>query len=133
MLTSDSVLILGLTFKENCPDLRNSRAIDVVRELLRYNVVVDVYDPCVNPDDVRREYALEMVAEPGEGNYDAVIIAVGHKQFSDMGAGKLRSLCKPGGVLYDVKSLLPAEAGDARREQAENSPGTVSAWKGPGK
>jgi UDP-N-acetyl-D-galactosamine dehydrogenase len=113
-VSGSRALVMGLTFKENCPDLRNSRAIDVVRELLRYNVVVDVYDPCVNPDDVRREYALDMVAEPGEGNYDAVIIAVGHKQFSDMGAGKLRSLCKPGGVLYDVKSLLPAEAVDAR-------------------
>jgi UDP-N-acetyl-D-galactosamine dehydrogenase len=107
-------LVLGMTFKENCPDLRNSRAIDVVRELLRYNVVVDVYDPCVNPDDVRREYSLDMVAEPGEGNYDAVIIAVGHKQFSDLGASKLRALCKPGGVLYDVKGLLPVEAVDAR-------------------
>jgi UDP-N-acetyl-D-galactosamine dehydrogenase len=113
-VSGSRALVLGLTFKENCPDLRNSRAIDVVRELLRYNVVVDVYDPCVTRENVLREYDLDMVAEPGEGNYDAVIIAVGHKQFSDMGAGRLRALCKPNGVLYDVKGLLPAEDVDAR-------------------
>jgi UDP-N-acetyl-D-galactosamine dehydrogenase len=107
-------LVLGLTFKENCPDLRNSRAIDVVRELLRYNVVVDVYDPCVTRENVLREYDIEMVTEPGQGDYDALIIAVGHEQFRDMGAGKLRALCRPNGVIYDVKGLLPAEDVDAR-------------------
>ncbi|MGB5474350.1 MAG: nucleotide sugar dehydrogenase [Gammaproteobacteria bacterium] len=113
-VSGSRALVMGLTFKENCPDLRNSRAIDVVRELLRYNVVVDIYDPCVTPESVRKEYALDMITEPGEGNYDAVIIAVGHDQFRDIGAGKLRALCKPDGVLYDVKGLLPAEAVDAR-------------------
>ncbi len=113
-VSGSRALVLGLTFKENCPDLRNSRAIDVVRELLRYNVVVDIYDPCVTPENVRREYALDMITEPRSGNYDAVIIAVGHRQFRDIGAEKLRALCKPGGVLYDVKGLLPAEAVDAR-------------------
>jgi len=113
-VSGSRALVLGLTFKENCPDLRNSRAIDVVRELLRYNVVVDIYDPCVTPENVRREYALDMITEPRPGNYDAVIIAVGHNQFREIGASKLRALCKPDGVLYDVKGLLPAEAVDAR-------------------
>ena len=78
------------------------------------NVVVDIYDPCVTPENVRREYALDMITEPRPGNYDAVIIAVGHNQFREIGASKLRALCKPDGVLYDVKGLLPAEAVDAR-------------------
>ena len=107
-------LVLGLTFKEDCPDLRNSRAIDVVRELQRYNVLVDVHDPCVTPENVRKEYDLDMTAAPEEGGYDAVIIAVGHRQFSDAGAAGLRALCKPGGILYDVKSILPADSVDGR-------------------
>ena len=108
------VLVMGLTFKENCPDLRNSRAIDVVRELQRYNVIVDVHDPCVKPDDVREEYGLELTANPEAGSYDAVIVAVGHQQFIEMGAEGLRALCRPGGILYDVKSILPASAVDGR-------------------
>lgn len=107
-------LVLGLTFKENCPDLRNSRAIDVVKELQRYNVVVDIHDPCVSPENVRKEYALDMVESPENGSYDAVIIAVGHKQFIDSGAEGLRALCRPNGILYDVKSILPAAAVDGR-------------------
>jgi UDP-N-acetyl-D-galactosamine dehydrogenase len=113
-VSGSRVLVMGLTFKENCPDLRNSRAIDVVRELQRYNVVVDLHDPCVSPDDVRKEYDLEMETAPEQGNYDAVIIAVGHKQFRDAGADNLRALCKPNGVLYDVKSILPLETVDGR-------------------
>jgi UDP-N-acetyl-D-galactosamine dehydrogenase len=113
-ISGSRALVLGLTFKENCPDLRNSKAIDVVRELLRHNVVVDVYDPCVTREDVLREYDLDMVAEPAQGCYDSVIIAVGHKQFRDMGSAGLRALCKPDGVLYDVKGLLPAKDVDAR-------------------
>ncbi|HSG10723.1 MAG TPA: nucleotide sugar dehydrogenase [Gammaproteobacteria bacterium] len=107
-------LVLGLTFKENCPDLRNSRAIDVVKELQRYNIVVDMHDPCVSPENVRKEYAIDMVESPENGIYDAVIIAVGHKQFIDIGAEGLRALCRPNGILYDVKSILPAAAVDGR-------------------
>ncbi|MBT8122767.1 MAG: Vi polysaccharide biosynthesis UDP-N-acetylglucosamine C-6 dehydrogenase TviB [Gammaproteobacteria bacterium] len=108
------VLVLGLTFKEDCPDLRNSRAIDVVRELQRYNAIVDVHDPCVKPEDVREEYGLDMISSPAAGSYDAVIVAVGHKQFTDIGADGLRAFCRPGGILYDVKSILPAGAVDGR-------------------
>jgi UDP-N-acetyl-D-galactosamine dehydrogenase len=113
-VSGSRALVMGLTFKEDCPDLRNSRAIDVVRELQRYNVVVDLHDPCVSPDDVRKEYNLEMEPAPEQGNYDAVIIAVGHKQFRDAGADGLRALCKPNGLLYDVKSILPLETVDGR-------------------
>jgi UDP-N-acetyl-D-galactosamine dehydrogenase len=113
-VSGSRALVLGLTFKENCPDLRNSRAIDVVRELKRYNVIVDVHDPCVKPEDVRKEYALDMETDPQKANYDAVILAVGHKQFSDTGAGGLRALCKPDGILYDVKSILPLDTVDGR-------------------
>jgi len=108
------VLVLGLTFKEDCPDLRNSRAIDVVRELQRYDAIVDVHDPCVKPEDVREEYGLDMISNPVAGSYDAVIVAVGHKQFTDIGADGLRAFCRPGGILYDVKSILPAGAVDGR-------------------
>ena len=113
-ISGSRALVMGLTFKEDCPDLRNSRAIDVVRELQRYNIVVDLHDPCVSPENVRKEYDLEMETAPEQGNYDAVIIAVGHKQFSDAGADGLRALCKPNGVLYDVKSILPLETVDGR-------------------
>jgi UDP-N-acetyl-D-galactosamine dehydrogenase len=113
-VSGSRALVLGLTFKENCPDLRNSRAIDIVRELQRYNVEVDVHDPCVEPENVRKEYQLDMETEPGQGNYDAVIIAVGHQQFIDTGAGGLRALCRPQGVLYDVKCILHAPAVDGR-------------------
>jgi len=113
-VSGSRALVMGLTFKENCPDLRNSRAIDVVRELQRYNVSVDVSDPCVTSENVRNEYQLDLKAEPGAGNYDAVIVAVGHKQFIDAGADSLRALCKPNGILYDVKSVLPASSVDGR-------------------
>ena len=108
------ILVLGLTFKENCPDLRNSRAIDIIRELQGYSVEVDVHDPWVDAAEARHEYGIDLVAEPDRGEYEAVIIAVGHDRFLDRGAQGLRELCKPGGVLYDVKYLLPADAVDGR-------------------
>ncbi|MGB5719031.1 MAG: Vi polysaccharide biosynthesis UDP-N-acetylglucosamine C-6 dehydrogenase TviB [Gammaproteobacteria bacterium] len=113
-VSGSRVLVLGLTFKENCPDLRNSRVIDIVTELAKYDVLVDVHDPMVDVDNAREEYNMELVTEPQPGVYDAVIIAVAHDQFRDIGAEKLRALCKDGGVLYDVKYLLPAAAVDGR-------------------
>jgi UDP-N-acetyl-D-galactosamine dehydrogenase len=109
-----SVLVMGLTFKENCPDLRNSRVIDIVRELERYNILVDAHDPWVDTDNAKSEYDINLVVEPEQGVYDAVIIAVAHDMFAELGADRLRALCKPDGVLYDVKYLLPAEAVDGR-------------------
>ncbi|MDP3817151.1 Vi polysaccharide biosynthesis UDP-N-acetylglucosamine C-6 dehydrogenase TviB [Pseudomonas sp.] len=103
------VLVMGLAFKENCPDLRNTRVIDIVRELGDYNVQVDVHDPWVGAEDAQREYGLQLVAQPEAGVYDAIILAVAHKQFMAMGAESIRVLGKPAHIIYDLKYLLPAE------------------------
>jgi UDP-N-acetyl-D-glucosamine/UDP-N-acetyl-D-galactosamine dehydrogenase len=113
-VSGSRVLIMGLAFKENCPDLRNSRVIDVIRELQGYSVLVDVHDPWINADDAHEEYGIELIKRPGAGEYDAVIVAVGHRQFAGLGAAGLRALCKPDGVLYDVKYLLPSDQVDGR-------------------
>jgi len=108
------VLLLGLTFKENCPDLRNTRVVDIIRELAQYDVNVDVYDPWVEADEARREYGVEVVSTLDEGQYDGVIIAVAHNQFVEMGAERLRALGKADHVLYDLKYVLPQNASDLR-------------------
>ncbi len=108
------VLVLGLAFKEDCPDLRNTRVIDVIRELRSYNVDVDVHDPWVAPAYAKAEYALDVVAEPAQGTYDAVVLAVAHAQFRTLGAAGLRAFGKPGAVLFDVKAMLPTGEADAR-------------------
>jgi UDP-N-acetyl-D-galactosamine dehydrogenase len=108
------VLILGLTFKENCPDLRNTRVVDVVEEFRSYNAQVDVYDPWVDAAEAQAEYGLKLVAELAPGQYDAVILAVSHRQFIAMGAAGIRALGKPGAVLFDVKQALPKDAVDGR-------------------
>jgi len=108
------VLVLGLAFKENCPDLRNTRVIDVVNEFRNYHADVDVHDPWVDATQARREYGLELVQELVPGAYDAVVLAVAHRQFVEMGAQKIRALGKPGAVLFDVKQVLPREAVDDR-------------------
>ncbi len=111
---SSRVLILGLTFKENCPDLRNTRVVDMVAEFRDYGIEVDVHDPWVDPAEARREYAIDPVAEPPEGHYDALILAVAHRQFAALGAEGIRRFGKPGAILYDVKQLLPAAQVDGR-------------------
>ena len=108
------VLVLGLAFKENCPDLRNSRAIDVIRELQRYHVHVDVHDPWVDPMEANKEYGIDLIEEPKQGDYDAVIITVGHARYGEIGEAGLRGYCNPEGILYDVKYLLPVDAVDGR-------------------
>jgi UDP-N-acetyl-D-galactosamine dehydrogenase len=108
------ILVLGLAFKENCPDLRNTRVVDIVSELRGCSANVDVHDPWVNADEARREYGLATVAEVGQGTYDAIVLAVGHHQFSELGASGIRAFGKPGAVLYDVKCILPRDAVDAR-------------------
>lgn len=113
-VSGSRVLIMGLAFKENCPDLRNSRVIDVVRELQGYSVLVDVHDPWIDAQDAHEEYGIALTEHPGSGEYDAVIVAVAHRQFAGLGAAGLRDLCKPDGVLYDVKYLLPADKVDGR-------------------
>ncbi|MGA7296265.1 MAG: nucleotide sugar dehydrogenase [Rhodanobacteraceae bacterium] len=108
------VLVMGLTFKENCPDLRNTRVVDVITALRGYHVHVDVHDPWVSARQAQHEYGLDLIDKPEAGTYDAVILAVAHHQFADMGAAGLRALGKPDSVLFDVKQILPRAAVDGR-------------------
>jgi len=108
------ILILGLTFKENCPDLRNTRVVDIVSEFQTYDTTVDVYDPWVNIPDVQEEYGITPITELQKGHYDAVVIAVAHQEFIDMGVEAIRELGKEGAILYDIKSIFPADSVDGR-------------------
>jgi UDP-N-acetyl-D-glucosamine/UDP-N-acetyl-D-galactosamine dehydrogenase len=108
------ILVMGLAFKENCPDLRNTRVVDIVSELQDYNCVVDVYDPWVSAVDAQHEYGIAVVQHPAAATYDGIVVAVAHKQFKDMGAQAIRQLGTPGHVLYDLKYLFPATASDLR-------------------
>jgi UDP-N-acetyl-D-galactosamine dehydrogenase len=108
------VLVLGLTFKENCPDLRNTRVVDVIEEFRSYNAQVDVFDPWVDPGEAQAEYGLDLVEAPAAGAYDAVILAVSHRQFVALGAEGIRAFGKPGAVLFDVKQALPRSSVDGR-------------------
>jgi UDP-N-acetyl-D-galactosamine dehydrogenase len=108
------VLVMGLAFKENTPDLRNTRVTDIVQELADYQAKVDVWDPWIAPADARHEYGIELIETPAPGDYDAVVLAVAHRQFAELGAEKIRALGKSGAVLFDVKGLLPKDAADLR-------------------
>ena len=108
------VLVMGLTFKENCPDLRNTRVVDVVAELEDYGAIVDVHDPWVNAEEAFHEYGIRPVARPAPGAYDAIVLAVAHDAFREMGAAGLRRLGREGHVLYDLKYILAADESDLR-------------------
>jgi len=108
------VLVMGLAFKENCPDLRNTRVVDIVRELAEYNIDVDVYDPWVDAEEAMQEYGIEPINQPVAGAYDGIVLAVAHREFQDMGAQRIRALGKPEHVLYDLKYVLTAEEADLR-------------------
>ena len=109
------VLVLGLTFKENCPDVRNTKVVDIIAALKTYQLQVDVYDPWIDIDEARHEYGIECLPDaPPAGTYAAIVLAVGHREFAQAGAAALRAYGQPGAVLYDVKGLLPREAADAR-------------------
>ncbi len=108
------VLVMGLTFKENCPDIRNTRVIDIINELKEYNVSVDVCDPWAAPADVEQEYGLDLVEYPAKQSYDGIVMAVAHQQFKQMGIETIRSYGKAEHVLYDLKYLFSAEASDLR-------------------
>lgn len=107
-----NVLVLGLAFKENCPDLRNTRVVDIVAELRSYNANVHLHDPWVDPHEAQAEYGLPLVDAPEPGRYDAIVLAVSHREFVQLGADGIRSLGKPGAVLFDVKRALPRAAVD---------------------
>lgn len=108
------ILIMGLSFKENCPDIRNTRVIDIVNELKTYNAVVDVYDPWVNAAAAEHEYQLPMLSYPEKQQYDGIILAVAHQQFKALGEQAIRAFGKTSHVLYDLKYILSAEASDIR-------------------
>lgn len=108
------ILILGATFKENCPDLRNSQVISIVRELRACNARVEVCDPWAEPAEIETEFEVDTVSEPEEHGYDAIILAVGHDQFRALGSAGLRRWLREPGILYDVKSVLPLGEADER-------------------
>jgi UDP-N-acetyl-D-galactosamine dehydrogenase len=108
------VLVLGLTFKENCPDLRNTRVIDVIKELQDYGTVVDVHDPWANPAEALAEYQIQLAIEPQATTYDAIILAVAHEEFRRVGAQEIRSFGRENHVLYDLKCLTSPEESDLR-------------------
>jgi UDP-N-acetyl-D-galactosamine dehydrogenase len=109
-----NILVLGLTFKENCPDIRNTRVIDVIRELEDYHAQVEVHDPWIDVDEARAEYGVNIVNQPADGRYDAIILAVAHQQFVEMGVEKIKALGKTPSVIFDVKNLLPRDQIDGR-------------------
>jgi UDP-N-acetyl-D-galactosamine dehydrogenase len=109
---SSRILVMGLTFKENCPDLRNTRVTDIISEFAEYGITVDVYDPWANPDEAFKEYQIKLVEHLQENTYSGIVIAVAHQQFAEMNITELRSFCKEKAVIYDVKSLFPIDQVD---------------------
>ncbi|HEY6923998.1 MAG TPA: Vi polysaccharide biosynthesis UDP-N-acetylglucosamine C-6 dehydrogenase TviB [Steroidobacteraceae bacterium] len=107
-------LVLGITFKENCPDIRNSKVVDVVRELEKNGASVDIYDPWADGAELKHEYGLKMTRTLDSRRYDVAVVAVAHKEFREMGAEGVRKLCKKSHVLYDIKHVFPAVDVDGR-------------------
>lgn len=108
------VLVLGLAFKENCPDLRNTRVVDIIDELRSYQTQVDVYDPWVDAEEAEHEYGVRPIKAPEEGVYDAIVLAVAHREFRELGGEGVRALGRDNAVVYDVKYVLPKETVTAR-------------------
>ena len=114
-IKNSRILVLGLSFKENCPDLRNTRVVDLVREFESFGAVVDVHDPWVDAAEAKHEYGLDLLAgEPAAGAYDAVVLAVAHEQFARLGSDGVRRYGNPHAVVYDIKSIFPMGAVDGR-------------------
>ena len=113
-VVDSNILVMGLSFKEDCPDIRNSRVVDVVQELSGFHCNIEVYDPWIDKEESIRQYGIIPVEQPEPGKYDAVIIAVAHHQFKAMGITAIRALGKKNHVLYDIKYILPAETVDGR-------------------
>ena len=109
-----NVLIMGLTFKENCPDLRNTKIVDIVSELKEYNINVDITDPWCSSAQAEHEYNLSLTTKPKANHYDAIILAVAHDEFKNLGVDNIRKLGKKQHVLYDLKYILPKESVDMR-------------------
>jgi UDP-N-acetyl-D-glucosamine/UDP-N-acetyl-D-galactosamine dehydrogenase len=109
-----NVLIMGLTFKENCPDIRNTRVVDIVEEFQSSNCNIDVYDPWVDKNEAAREYSINPIDYPITGNYDVIILAVAHDEFQKLPVKKIKSFGKENFVLYDIKYLLREDEVDGR-------------------
>ena len=114
MVNGANVLLMGITFKENCPDIRNTKVVDIASELQHYHVNLDIYDPWADDAEVQHEYGLSLVDKPEVGKYDAVICAVAHKQFREMNSDAIVSLCKSNRVIYDLKYILDKSIADIR-------------------
>jgi len=113
-VADSNILVLGLAFKENCPDIRNTRVIDIIDEFKEYNANIDVYDPWVDPKEAVYEYSINLIPSPEKNKYDAIILAVGHHQFLELDVGGIRELGTKGAVIFDVKGLLPVTSVDGR-------------------
>lgn len=113
-VVGSKVLLLGLTFKENCPDLRNTKVVDTINELRSFGVEVEIFDPWANPNEAQREFGLSLLQEPNQASYDGIILAVGHKEFYSMGAMGVRAFGKNPHVLYDLKYVLAKDESDIR-------------------
>ena len=113
-IVDSNILILGLAFKENCPDLRNTRVTDIISNFSDLHANVDVYDPWVDADEANEEYGFRPIKEPLDNNYDAIVLAVSHQQFIGMGVDAIRKLGKSRHVLFDVKYMFPADQTDGR-------------------
>jgi len=106
--------VMGLTFKENCPDVRNTKIVDILAELAEYDTNVDVYDPWVNPADAKHEYGVELIDKPKNDHYDAVIFAVAHEEFKALSNDDIKGLLKTEHVIYDLKYMLDPQLADIR-------------------
>ncbi len=113
-IANSRILIMGFTFKENCPDIRNTRVIDIIRDLQEYQAVVDTYDPMANPLETKEHYGIDLIDQPQLETYDAILLTVRHRAFIDMGIDHIRSLGKPKQVIYDVKHLFDDTQSDIR-------------------
>ncbi len=109
-----NILIMGLSFKENCPDMRNTRVVDLIKEFKSFNSNVDVYDPWVDKEEAQHEYDIIPIEAPVKGKYDAIILVVSHNEFKEMGADAIRQLGRENHVLYDIKYILNADEVDGR-------------------
>ena len=113
-INNANILILGLAFKENCPDIRNTKVVDVITELEGFNCSVDVYDPWVDSKEAHANYGIKTIQSLKKRSYDGVLIAVAHKEFSDMGIKKIKSYCKPSNIIYDLKYIFDSAETDLR-------------------
>lgn len=113
-VNDSKILILGLTFKENCPDIRNTKVVDLINEFESYGAVLDVYDPWVDKDEARQEYGINLIEAPAVAYYDATVLCVAHAEFRLKGIEWIKSLGKEQSIIYDVKNILPGNAVDGR-------------------